>query len=252
MQLEQNEAGWWSHWADVTWLGRAAYLMTSRTFGDEFFFNRAALVDCDAGVAALQGIEDALTAAGRRPRVTVSEECGEAVKALESMGYVPFEGMSVMQLGEPAYPGSARLSIRAGADVSPDQWARVYSLSFYGDLGVHDAVTRIATEAAGDPDVTLFTGLTDGRAVASLAAFRTPGLLGVYCVGTLKEYRRLGIAGSLISSAARSASAEGRSVILQTIASDNVDAFYLNGGFRRLYSKRLFEMKPGPDKGGAG
>jgi GNAT superfamily N-acetyltransferase len=91
--------------------------------------------------------------------------------------------------------------------------------------------------------VTFFAAERDGKTLGVLAAFRTPGLLGVYCVGTLGIHRSIGVASSLIHEASRMAAAEGRLLILQTIASEDAEGFYAKRGFHRLYVKKLMRRE---------
>ncbi len=237
--LELNEVGWWSLWADVKWVGEKSYVMLSRDF-DEYFFNRGDFVDCGDGLDALVKMEAKFEEARKPPCFSVQDECKGLVSLLESRGFNSFDEMSVMQLVRPTFK-AADLKVRRGQDVNPEEWARTYALSFYGDLSVEAPVAKIAGRLARESSVTLFSGEKDGRTLATLAAFRTSGLLGVYCVGTLKEDRGAGVAGSLIHEASMVASAEGRQLVLQTIVSDGAEGFYARGGFRRVYLKHLMK-----------
>lgn len=240
--LELNEVGWWSHWASLYWVGRASYIIHSPVF-DEYFFNRAGFVDCTGGRDAIPKIEAEFEALARPPCFSVQEECRETMAMLESYGYATFDRMSVMQLDRPKFKAAVGMTVLSGHEVGPEEWAAAYSRSFYGGLRMQDSVSSIANRLKVESPVILFAGEKDGKTLGILAAFRTPGLLGVYCVGTLGEHRGVGVAGSLIQEANRVAFAEGRLLILQTIASERVDDFYLRGGFRRLYLKRLMRRE---------
>ncbi len=236
--LELNEAGWWSHWADVRWASANSYVMLSSDF-DEYFFNRAGFVDCSDDRDVVVRMEAKFEAAGRPPCFAVQSECKELAAMLDSQGYVSFDEMSVMQLGQPEFKKTTDLEVLLGKEVGTGEWAATYALSFYGNLAMQEKVARIAGRLGGDASVTLMAGKKDGVILGVLAAFRTSGLLGVYCVGTIDRHRRMGVAGSLIHEASKIASGEGRLLVLQTIVSDGVEDFYTRGGFRRLYLKRL-------------
>lgn len=240
--LELNEIGWWSHWANVHWTGETSYVMLSSDF-DEYFFNRAGFVDCVGGQDAIPKIEAEFEALARPSCFSVQEECGEVAAMLESRGYVTFDRMSVMQLDRPKFKTAAGLKVLSGEEIVTGEWAAAYSLSFYGDLGMQDSVSLIVDRLRMEPSVTLFAGERDGKSLGVLATFRTPGLLGVYCVGTLGKHRSMGVASSLIHEASRMAVTEGRLLILQTIASEKVEGFYAKGGFHRLYLKKLMSRE---------
>jgi GNAT superfamily N-acetyltransferase len=240
--LELNEAGWWSHWADVSWTGERSYVILSSDF-NEYFFNRAGFLECGDGRDAITRIEAKFEAARRPPCFSVQNECRELAALVNSRGYASFDEMSVMQLGQSKFKQANGLKILRGQDVETTQWATAYALSFYGDLSLREPVASVVGRLAGEPSVSLFAGEKDGNTVGVVAAFRTSGLLGVYCVGTRVEYRGMGIAGSLIHEASKVASAEGRLLVLQTIVSDGAEDFYARGGFRRLYLKHLMRRQ---------
>ncbi len=245
--LELNEIGWWSHWADVRWTGEMSYVMLSSDF-DEYFFNRAGFVDCAVGRDAIPKTEAEFEALSRPSCFSVQEECGEVAAMLESRGYATFDRMSVLQLDRPKFKAAAGLTVLSGEKVAASEWAAAYSLSFYDGLEMQDSVSLIADRLGREPSVTLFAGERDGKTLGVLAAFRTPGLLGVYCVGTLGKHRSMGVASSLIHEASTMAAAEGRLLILQTIASENAESFYTKRGFHRLYLKKLMRREaPGLD-----
>jgi len=221
--LELNEAGWWSHWSDVQWTGEKSYVMVSPDF-DEYFFNRASFVDCSSGLDDVVKIETKFEAAGRPPIFSVQSECKELVALLK-------------------FKKATDLKVIQDLEVETTEWAATYVLSFYGNLSLQGPVARIVHRLAEEPSVILVSGMKDGKTLGVLAAFRTPGLLGVYCVGTRVENRRMGVAGSMIHEASKIASAEGRLLILQTIVSDGSEDFYARGGFRRLYLKHLMRRK---------
>jgi hypothetical protein len=240
--LELNEVGWWSHWSDVEWIEEKSYVLLSPDF-DEYFFNRAGFVDCSNGLDAVAKMEARFEAAGRPPIFSVQSECKEIAALLNSRGFTSFDDISVMQLGQLEFKKATGLKVKQGKDVETAEWADTYSLSFYGNLSLQRPVARIVDRLAEDPSVVLVSGEKDGRTLGVLAAFRTSGLLGIYCVGTRRENRRLGVAGSIIHEANKIASAEGRLLVLQTIVSDEVEDFYARGGFRRLYLKHLMRRE---------
>ncbi len=240
--LELNEAGWWSHWSDVQWTGEKSYVMLSSDF-DEYFFNRAGFVDCRSGLDDVVKLEAKFEAAGRPPVFSVQTECKKLAALLNSRSFTVFDEMSVMQLGHLKFKKAIDLKVMQGQDVETTEWAATYALSFYGNLPLQRPVARIVHKLAEESSVILVSGKKDGKTLGVLAAFRTPGLLGVYCVGTRVESRRMGIAGSMIHEASKIASAEGRLLILQTILSDGFEGFYARGGFRRLFLKHLMRRK---------
>jgi GNAT superfamily N-acetyltransferase len=70
--------------------------------------------------------------------------------------------------------------------------------------------------------------------------------IGLYCLGTIQDFRRKGVARELIASAVRIAKNNGHNLlIVQTLTKEGYEEFYKMLGFRSIYDKTLysFEMR---------
>ena len=68
----------------------------------------------------------------------------------------------------------------------------------------------------------------------------------MYCLGTIKHFRRKGVARELIASAVRIAKNNGHNLlIVQTLTKERYEEFYKKLGFKTIYKKTLysFEMR---------
>jgi GNAT superfamily N-acetyltransferase len=128
-------------------------------------------------------------------------------------------------------------------DVSkdPDSWTRAYLRSFYGDVELTDPVRPIVSSLLKSKQATFLESRAAGAMAGVLALFRTPGVVGVYCVGTVPEHRNQGVATSLLAEARRIADTEERTMILQSLKSDGTLKFYLDRGFEKLHTKLVLE-----------
>jgi GNAT superfamily N-acetyltransferase len=245
--LERNEADWWSRWAEVKWFGGSAYALSSKRF-DEPFFNRACLIGCSFSKTMFDSIESYMAERGLQ-LLTVNSQCRMLRAAALKRGYSPIDEMSVFVSAGPfsSRSGSVRvLEIRNSCLVD---WAKVYLLSFYGDLSLLHAVAGVIRRLGRDRKVTLLIAEVDGTEAGVTALYRTERLMGVYCVGTLKEFRRKGVGSALLAKARELAEKEGRTVFLQTLLSDRAEKFYESNGFRKLYTKLIFS-KPASKQSG--
>lgn len=235
--LELNELKWWSNWAHVKRLGTRAYMLTSDLF-QEPFFNRACFVGCGAVSAHREKAEKEFRRLGLPPTMTVNRSCSSALRMLAESGYHPTETMSVMvatrrtETTNPAYA-----DVRETSAGSVSEWTKAYLLSFYGDVTLTHAVTKVAQRLLRSRSATLLEARLDGAVAGVLAIYRTQGLAGIYCVGTVPKFRRKGVAGTLLQRTSEIASSEGRRMILQTLRSDGAEAFYAKRGFAALYHK---------------
>jgi GNAT superfamily N-acetyltransferase len=75
--------------------------------------------------------------------------------------------------------------------------------------------------------------------VGEMALFRREGLLGAYCVGTVPERRRAGVASEMLSYASAKADEQGLALVLQTFAEDHAEPFYLKRGFKTIFRKSV-------------
>jgi GNAT superfamily N-acetyltransferase len=237
---------WWSQWAKVTWLGVDAWLIESDTF-DEYFMNRAGFLECDGDIHYLVAVERRFMERGRAPHLFVQESCTDVVSRLISTGYKSVDSMSVVVADRVSLDVNPGVKVEVANKVGTDDWAKVYLQSFYGDQGLEEEVRQVLEKLRNrHEESTLLTARIGGDAAGVLAMHRTPGLLGIYCVGTLPEFRAKGVAATLLNSALSASRNEGRRVVLQVIMSDGYEPYYIDRGFRRLYLKTLFRKEPQP------
>jgi GNAT superfamily N-acetyltransferase len=187
----------------------------------------------------LSSIEVRFRGSGLEPTILIGAKCTRSLGVLRRAGYRVVDSMSVLELGRPSFNTNDSIAVRAVKSSSQQDWSRAYLQSFYGDTKLLPHVKRIVKRLSGLRDVVLLEAALRGRTAGVLAVQRSKGLAGVYCVGTLPRFRRMGVAGTLITAAGRIAEEEGRRLILQTLESDRAETFYLRGGFRKLYAKKV-------------
>jgi GNAT superfamily N-acetyltransferase len=152
------------------------------------FFNPVTVVD--AGVTA-NDVDDAVRwsrARGANPSIQVAEDLESVVAGIaEGLGLVA-EAWRMPRMVLRAVPAAlpdppAGLEVRLEAPDSLQGW--------FGASG--DGMRRVITPGfARDPSVRLVAGYADGRPVCHAVAIGTPGIVGVYAVGTIEAARRRG------------------------------------------------------------
>ena len=235
-QAELNEVHWWSRWARLRWHGEG-YLLSSEVL-KEPFFNRAGVLTCGAVQGTIPWAERLLGTAKTDTTFSVFDSCSAARK-LVNAGYLQTDEMTVLRSALP--PKGRGNEVRTAKD--PETWTGAYLRSFYGDEVLTDVVRPIVSSLHKSKGVTLLESKAGGETAGVLAMFRTPGVVGAYCVGTVPEFREGGVATALLARAREVAVEEGRSLILQTLTSDGALGFYVRAGFEAMYSKRVLTKK---------
>jgi len=239
---ELNEVSWWSNWADIKWLDRNAYILLSKDF-HEYFFNRGGFLRVTGKAESAVGLMEAeFDKRKLPPYIFIQSDSLESslLKRLAERDYRIADQMAVMETDNPSFKVNAELSLEMGIDRGIERWAKVYLQSFYGEISLMRPVMNVLRRVAKNKDVTLVLASKGGMPAGALALFRTPGLLGAYCVGTLPNMRGAHVASTILDFSSKLARNEGRRLILQTILSDSVEPLYKKVGFRRVYLKELF------------
>jgi GNAT superfamily N-acetyltransferase len=239
---ELNEVSWWSRWAEVTWLNDDAYVLISREF-DEGFFNRAGFVKVPSDAeGTLELIEKEFERRGRAPNIFVRQDRNHPrlLRALAGEGYRIADQMAVMGVGTPSLTVNHEVKIEVGLGGRLEDWATTYLMAFYGEESQLKVVMRILGSISEAKEVSLMLARLNDRPVGCLALFKSDKICGVYCVGTHPDFRKMGVASTLLDLSRSLAAREGRKLILQTILSDSLESFYLKLGFTRLYLKDVF------------
>src|SRR5438552_7250353 len=253
---ELNEMSWWSKWVDDTvWISKNCYAIVSADFKDEYFFNRSGFLGVEKLPLKVAGEIETEFAKRKRKASYVFVEEGrpwDKLRAsLASRGYAVADKMLVMEDRPSAKGGSAtnpEVKVAAigarsrGKDIQ--EWTRTYLQAFYGDQRLSDKVNRIMLKVLKDTKASIILARIGKEAVGCAALYRTRGgVAGAYCIGTAPKFRGRGVAAVVVRFMRELAASEGKRLILQTIASDSVEGFYLKQGFKRAYAKSLFERR---------
>jgi len=120
-----------------------------------------------------------------------------------------------------------------------DVWIDVFTASF-GIRNYIEEISRRITTAYRGARLRLYLALNDGIPLGCSALLIHDNIVGLYCLGVLKEYRRRGIATALISHAIDYAMNKRYTLIVQTYARDRLESLYSKSGFEHIYSKYIY------------
>ncbi|MDG6928451.1 MAG: GNAT family N-acetyltransferase [Nitrososphaerota archaeon] len=241
---EMNEVGWWSNWASVTWQTKNCYVIHSREYGEPLFNHCGFLSPEDPG--AIGQAERLFAEQGAEPSFFVPDLDGydRVAKSLEGKGYASQDELVVMEMGRPAYAGRGRAEVSAVGPRGLTEWVRVYVQSFYEELVPRQVVRGSLKRAAGDARAILLLARLDGLPVGTTALYEDEEMVGAYCVGVLPEFRRQGVAASMMRFAHGVARERKKRLVLQTFRADSAQGFYERLGFHRVYTKKVYLREP--------
>jgi len=117
-------------------------------------------------------------------------------------------------------------------------WAEVFCKS-YDCLDWSDEVNSIVHDSISDVEY-----LVDSEFNSScVALYEKNSMLGLYCLGTIPEFRNKGLAKSLIYYALNKVREKNLDfLMLETYARDNLLRFYSNLGFEQIYEKKVYTI----------
>jgi GNAT superfamily N-acetyltransferase len=254
---ELNEVSWWAKWVDETvWVSKNCYAVFSAVFKDEYFYNRGGFLGAErVPEDAIEAIEREFTKRKRSTPCILVEEgrpWDRLRASLSLKGYSVGDKMLVMEIQPEAKSKSVP---NPGVEVTLigsrskgkelQEWTRTYLQAFYGNQMLNGEVNKIMRKAVKDKKANVILARMGETSVGCAVMYRSAGgVAGAYCIGTAPSFRGRGVAATMLRHMREIAQSEGRRLILQMLASDSAEGFYLKQGFRRAYTKTFYERRP--------
>ena len=242
-RYELNEIEWWAHWAEVTWLTQKTYVMQSLNF-KEAFFNRAGFVGAEADwTEVISEMELVFENRNLRPCIylPVTDDFPMLGERLVGRGYHIADRMSVMEMRKPSFQVNSEISVEVIKPVDVKKWCEAYLWSFYGDLELLSPTLEVVRKSMESRNVSFVSALHERSIVGTLAMYKSREIVGIYCVGTMPSFRKMGVANTVMRFASDISKEAGATMILQTMLSDNVERLYLKMGLVERYGKEVYE-----------
>ncbi|HEY3094450.1 MAG TPA: hypothetical protein VGJ42_01700 [Nitrososphaera sp.] len=214
-------------WTERIRSGCASALLNSKLEGD-YFFNRSSVSGCP----------DPSAMAGRIAKIFWQRgmDCYLYDKGgkLAGKGFAQIDTMHVLLAGRSGRIGRTEV-VQIQRQMLP-VWINVFCSSF-GVPEWKEEVERIMT--ANFDRLELLLSFS-GRAPAGCAAlFSKNGRTGLYCLGTLSQLRKRGLANDLLATAV----GLHDNLFLQTLGSEGLRPFYGKAGFKVAYVKKIYLLR---------
>jgi GNAT superfamily N-acetyltransferase len=242
---ELNELGWWSNWARLSWLSKNCYRLGSREFREPLF-NHAGFLDPKAKPDELvKLVEREYSEEETDPAFFLQRlpEHAHTRKLLLSRGYTLTDTFLVLRLAGAIPKRVSGVTCRVIGAEKLDEWCETYLRAFYGELSLLKSVVASVKKALGEGRTRLVLAFVRRKPAGTLAVYRWRRLAGVYCVGTIPEFRERGVATAMLRLAKEVTESEGTALTLQTFLSDSLEKFYYKRGFELAYSKDVLVKK---------
>ncbi len=232
--MEYNENRFVSFFTDKFRLS-CATIYANRIMNDDPFFNRLTEIDCKDLDSIIKEAENTFKSINVKPFIHSIDQ--ELKRKLEEHNYILFDKISVLLL-ESAYTikGVKGIEVKKVSKDDLEQWVNVYSIAFDTQSYKYEIYNRLKGLNALD----LYIADIKGVIVGCMALLPSKHLVGLYALGVLPDYRRLGVASTLIRYAYDYAHANNLDLFLQTCLSKNTLNYYIKHGFVQLYIKEIY------------
>ena len=123
-----------------------------------------------------------------------------------------------------------------------EEWIDIFCKSF-DSLGIKDEVTSIISKHYRKLTLLVARYNLDQRTYAAgcCLLFEKNNNIGLYCLGTVRDFRNKGVARQLIGNAIKIAKDNDyNALVMQTLTEEKYDEFYKKLGFRTIYEKKLY------------
>ena len=247
-QFEENENTWFSFFSDFQDMGYAQILMNEKLAND-ILYNHATNINCSSQEAA--EVLHRVASRFRRKRITqcffftpLTSPSGFK-EILENNGFKDWDHLHVMEYtgSETNLQKNSILVKRVGME-SMKKWVRIFSNSFdvpLSQVQEHTVRTRVLFPRS---DIDFYIAYVRGKAVGCAALYSKNNVGGIYALGILKEFRDQGVASDMLNAVVkRSKERKNDSLILQFLMNDNLEIFYRENGFEKIYSKTIYLLK---------
>ncbi len=226
--MEDNEWSFCSMWTERIRSGCATALLNSKLEGD-YFFSRASVSGCSDTAAVAVQVAKVFWKKGL--------DCYlyDADGSLTGKGLDQIDTMYVLKAGKAGGRTIKTRVLQIDRPLLP-VWIDVFCRSF--------AVPEWKEEVERIMDVNfdrleLLLSYRDKVPAGCAALYSKNGVTGLYCLGTISQLRRKGLANDILATAAQ----RSDNLFLQTLGSEELLPFYKKAGFVVAYTKKIYVLR---------
>jgi ribosomal protein S18 acetylase RimI-like enzyme len=183
--------------------------------------------------------------------VHVAPWSGSKETELKQRGFTSKGALTYMTLGKDSCRWTTNEQIavlRVGTKKEMDLFSEIQSRGFSASQSDHENWHPWLREAnhrnLTNSDQIFYVGSMDGRAVGTVLLVFQGSTAGIYAVATLPDFRKRGVAATIMAEALSDAKKRGASTItLQVILGSYAEKFYEKLGFQKEYVNSIFSVQ---------
>ena len=240
--IDDNESSLCSLWSRTHRKIDCVELFSNPNLGDDYFFNRLNIKNyCNNISGTLNFVKNNYTYGLNNYYIHLI--CNNE-NPITKLNIPKFGAMKILSLdvAQSAMRNSKHIEIKVADKVRLSDWIDVFCRSF-DSMQIKNEVTTIISQHYKKLTLLIANYNIDGlrNPAGCCLLFEKNKTLGLYCLGTISQFRRKGVARELISNAAKMAKNKGYdSIILQTLTKERSEEFYKRLGFKTVYKKMLY------------
>ncbi|MEX0910616.1 MAG: GNAT family N-acetyltransferase [Nitrosopumilaceae archaeon] len=232
-KMEENELGFTGIWSELTAL-ECGVLFLNPHLPNDIFFDKLTSITC----LSEKMIDEALYLFQRhntRPFIYVLNNPA-LEELLRKKGFTFYDTQHVLK--KSAGNSLENFSIHHIARKDSLLWADIFCKSYDCPDWI-DEVNAIVRKSVSEVEY-----LVDSENNAScVALYEKNSVLGLYCLGTVPEKRKKGLANLLITYALNQVKTKKLDfLMLETYQRDSLLEFYLKLGFEKVYEKKIYTI----------
>ena len=232
-KIEENEFGFTNLWSNMTKL-ECGFFFANPNLPDDLFFDKLTNITCISEKMIDEALE-LFEKNNTQPFVYVLDN-HELEELLLKKNFRLYDTQHVMKKLAPSEVKPSLVHHITKKDAL--LWSEVFCIS-YDCIDWADEVNSIVQKSISDVEY-----LVDSDNNAScVALYEKNSILGLFCLGTMPEHRKKGLAMSLINYALNQVRTKNLDfLMLETFQRDNLLEFYSNLGFEQIYEKKIYTI----------
>jgi len=240
--INDNESSFCYLWSRAYQKIDCVELFSNDKLGDDYFFNRLNIrYPCNDIVEILNSIKGKRTSDINTYYIHLICDTKNSINlSLPKFGTMKILGFDVNN--NYVLNTTKKIEIEQVYKHDLEEWIDIFCNSF-DSLGIKNEVTNIISKHYRK--FTLFVARYNLNQrmypVGCCLLFEKNNNIGLYCLGTVRDFRKKGVARQLIGNAIKIAKDNDyNTLVVQTLTEEKYDEFYKKLGFRTIYEKKLY------------